>query len=214
MSDGACFRWVRHHRPWSRRHRVALLAVLAAVSAGFVAPSTAAAAALAPPFTECPAVGQAPSCQILIVVNPDRSVSVQGDPAVGTYDGSDDTLVGVINNSSSAVPAITVTGPGTGLAGLDGDGLCTFGVAGCPFGPTGYEGPGTTIVTDATLPDSAEIDFAGGGLKAGGTAYFSLEGALTSASVTARQGTLRAGPKYVAIGDSITTGGSVPHCSE
>jgi hypothetical protein len=126
----------------------------------------------------------------LILVNANRTVSVLGDPAVGPYDGADDTLVGVVNDSRAPVAAITVTGPGTGLAGLDGDGLCTFGVSGCPFGPTSYEGPGTTIKTDPTLPDSAEIDFAGAGLASGQSAYFSLEGALTSAALVARQGPL------------------------
>ena len=113
-----------------------------------------------------------------------------GDPAVGPYDGADDTLVGAQNESSGVVPAITVTGPGTGLSLFDGDGLCSYGVSGCPFGPTGYEGPGTSFVTEPSLPDSAEIDFAGAGLAPGHGAYFSLEGALTSAALTAHQGPL------------------------
>lgn len=197
----------------TRQIGLAGAATLLALIACLVGPSTASAAVSpVPPFSQCPAVGQSPSCQILVVINADRSVTVYGDPAVGPYDGGDDTLVGVVNNSSDPVNAITVTGPGTGLAGLDGDGLCTFGVAGCPFGTTGYEGPGTSIVTDVTrLPDSAEIDFSGG-LRGGSTAYFSLEGALTSAQLTARQGTLTGTVPYVAFGDSITTGGSVPNC--
>ena len=142
-----------------------------------------------PPFHECPAVGNSPSCQILLVVNPDRTVSVYGDPAVGPYDGGDDTLVGIWNQSSSPVDAVTVTGAGSGLSGLDGDGLCTFGVTGCPFGPTGYEGPGITLVTAAQFPDAAEVDFTGG-LAGNSTAYFSLEGALSSAQLTARPGHL------------------------
>lgn len=149
-----------------------------------------AAAAPAPPFKECPAVGQDTSCQLLLVVNPDDTITVLGDPALGPYDGSDDTLIGIVNNSKAAVPAITVTGPGSGLAGLDGDGLCTYSVAGCPFGPTGYEGPGTSVKTDSSFPDSAEIDFAAAGLAAGASTYFSLEGALTAATITSRPGTL------------------------
>jgi len=165
-----------------------VLIAFAAVTAllGFYA-APASAAPPTTPFTQCPAVGASPSCQILVVINPNRSVSVLGDPSVHVYDGSDDTLVGVVNQSSAPVAALTVTGPGTGLGGLDGDGLCTFGVAGCPFGTTGYEGPGTTIVLDPALPDSAEVDFTGG-LKAGASTYLSLEGALTSAQLTARQG--------------------------
>jgi hypothetical protein len=158
---------------------------VSAVLAGGVAP--AAAATSGPPYSQCPSIGASPSCQLLVVVNADRTVSVVGDPAIRPFDGSDDTLVGVVNHSAAPVSAITVTGPGTGLGNLDGDGLCTFGVAGCPFGTTSYEGPGTSIVLAAALPDSAEIDFAGG-LAAGASTYFSLEGALTSAKLTARQG--------------------------
>jgi glucosylceramidase len=157
----------------------------------------------APPFTECPAVGSSPSCGILLVVNSDGSVSVVTDPTVGPYDGTDDTLVGIVNDSNAAVQAVTVTGPGSGLGELDGDGLCTYGVSGCPFGPTGYEGPGTGIVTSPSLPDSAEIDFASG-LAASGTAYFSLEGALTSAQLTARRGTLGNNVQVWQPQDSVT----------
>ncbi|QEC48544.1 hypothetical protein FSW04_13860 [Baekduia soli] len=123
------------------------------------------------------------------MVYPDRTVTVYGDQSAGQYDGADDTLVGVWDQSGSPVDAITVAGPGSDLSGLDGDGLCTYGVAGCPFGPTGYEGPKTSLVTDPALPDAAEVDFTGG-LAPNATAYFSLEGALTSASLKARQGHL------------------------
>jgi hypothetical protein len=173
----------------NRRLLYAATLAVAAVTATPLLGGVASAATLAPPYRQCPAVGASASCQILVVINADRSVSVLGDPAVTVYDGSDDTLVGVLNNSKTAVSAITVNGPGTGLAGLDHDGLCTYNVAGCPFGPTSYEGPGTTIVTSAALADSAEIDFTGG-LAAGHSTYFSLEGALTSARLTARQGHL------------------------
>jgi hypothetical protein len=129
------------------------------------------------------------------VVNPDNTVSVYGDPSVGPFDGSDDTLVGIVNDSTAAVKAVTVSGPGSGLSGFDGDGICSgnygtwTGSSGCPYGPTGYEGPGTSFVTNPSLPDSAEVDFTGG-LAPGKSAYFSLEGALTSAQLTAREGSL------------------------
>lgn len=163
-----------------------------------------AAATPAPPFTQCPAIGASPGCQVLLVVNPDKSVSVEGDSSVGPFDGSDDTLVGIVNNSGTAVKAVTVSGPGSGLSGFDVDGICSgaygtwSGSTGCPYGPSGYEGPGTSFVTIPSLPDSAEVDFAGG-LASGASAYFSLEGALTSAQLTAHQGGL-----------SFTVNGSLP----
>ena len=164
---------------------------------------TAGASNNSPPFKQCPAVGADSSCEILIVINSDRTVSVLSDPSLGPYDGGDDTLVGVQNNSSSSVPALTVIGPNSGLSRFDGDGLCSYGVPGCPFGPTGYEGPGTSFVTDPSLPDSAEVDFASGGLSPNGHTYFSLEGALTSALLRARQGNLGT---VLGLGDSIAAG--------
>jgi hypothetical protein len=178
---------------------VIALATSALAAGGTVSAAPAAMASTAslsaPPFAQCPAIGQSPSCEILIVVNSDNSVSVEGDPSVGTFDGSDDTLVGIVNDSSTAIKAVTVSGPGSGLSGFDGDGICSgdYGIwdgsAGCPYGPTGYEGPGTSFVTISSLPDSAEVDFSGD-LAPQATAYFSLEGALTSAQLSAREGPL------------------------
>src|SRR5213594_3604764 len=173
---------------WRVGHRAVVIVFAAAASSAVTNPGIGGTAtALSASFTQCPAVGASPTCEVLLVVNAERSVSVQKDPSVGPYDGGDDTLVGVVNQSRTPVDAITVTGPGSGLGALDGDGLCTFGIAGCPFGPTGYEGPKMSLVTDPAQPDSAEVDFTGG-LGSGSTAFFSLEGALATAQVTARQG--------------------------
>jgi hypothetical protein len=143
----------------------------------------------------CVAADPSPSCEILLVVNADGTVSVKGDAAAGRGDGQDDTLVGIVNDSRQAVHAVTVTEPGSRLSGFDGGGICGgghtswTGSAGCPYGPTGYEGPGTSFVTDPSLPDSAQIDFVHG-LAPRQSAYFSLKGALTSRHMTAVQGTL------------------------
>ncbi len=168
------------------------------------------------PFTECPKIGAAPSCEILLVVNPDQSISVLGDSSVGPYDGADDTLVGIVNKSSASIAAITVSGAGSGLAGFDGDGICTYatGANGSGFAgdsyctsqqtagtdPGDYAGPGTSFTLDPNSQDHVEVDLAGNGLAAGNSTYFSLEGALTAAVVTARKGGLNV--RYVALGDS------------
>jgi hypothetical protein len=119
----------------------ASLAVVPAVTAN-------AASTPAPPLTQCPSIGASPSCEILLVVNADNTITVVGDPSVGPFDGSDDTLVGILNNSAKSVNAVTVSGPGSDLSGFDGDGICSGdygtwnGSADCPYGSTGYEGPG------------------------------------------------------------------------
>ena len=186
--------------------------VVAAVTMAMAGTGVASAAAnpVTAPFTECPAIGASPSCQILLVVNPNDTISVLGDSSVGPYDGSDDTLVGIVNNSAKPVPAITVSGPGSDLAGFDGDGICTYATGGidAPNGPgfagdsycdaqqlagtdpEDYAGSGTSFTLDPKSQDDVEVDFAGNGLAAGAATYFSLEGALTAASLTSRTGKL------------------------
>ena len=123
------------------RNIIAMAAAGLATSWGLaIVPAVTASAASqpSPPFTQCPAIGDSPSCEILLVVNPDNTVSVLGDPAVGPFDGDDDTLVGIVNDSAVAVSAVTVSGPGSGLSLFDGDGICSGdygtwnGSSGCP----------------------------------------------------------------------------------
>ncbi|MFL6106285.1 MAG: GDSL-type esterase/lipase family protein [Marmoricola sp.] len=136
------------------------------------------------------------------MINADDSVTVYDDPTVGDYDGGDDTLVGIVNNSTTAVDSVTVSGPGSDLAGFDGDGLCSYIT--CTWAaPTGYEGPNNTFVTRPTDGDEAEVDFIAP-LADGDATYFSLEGTLTSAALTARKGHL--GDTWVAMGDSFSSG--------
>jgi hypothetical protein len=68
-------------------------------------------AAPAPPFTQCPPVGASPSCAILIEFT-DQGINIFEDPLVGPYDGIEDTLVGVVNNSSATVNKVTLSGVG------------------------------------------------------------------------------------------------------
>lgn len=181
---------------WSRFVRASVGITLAAALCAVGGVGTASAdTATTPPFTQCAPVGYDRSCSILLDVDADNSVSVLTDPSVGPFDGADDTLVGIVNDSTAPVTAVTVTGPGTDLSGFDYDGLCDayYGDGsplGCPFGPTGYEGPGTSLRTDPSLPDEAEVDFSPA-LRPGQSAYFSLEGALAYAQLTARQGGLQ-----------------------
>lgn len=137
-----------------------------------------------PPFTECPAVGNDTSCGILVQIT-NNANNVIGDASQGPYDGSDDTLIGVLNSSSDTIGSVQLSSD-SGIFAFDGDGLCTQSPApaGCPFGPTGYEGSGTAfsgITSDAT---GGVVNFSPA-LAPGATAYFSLEEPLTSTTVTA-----------------------------
>jgi len=62
---------------------------------------------LSPPFTECPAIGQAPTCNVLIVLAADGA-TVYDDPSAPLMDGSDDSMIGVVNESGAPVSAVTI----------------------------------------------------------------------------------------------------------
>ena len=205
---------------WPRR-ALCVGAATAVTLVGVMTGNASAAGPVTAPFTECPKVGAAPSCDILLVVNSDQSISVLGDSSVGPYDGSDDTMVGIVNNSKVAINAVTVSGANSDLAGFDGDGICTYAAGGSNGSgftgdsyctsqqkaggdPGDYAGPGTSFTLDPASQDDVEVDFAGNGLAAGNSTYFSLEGALTAAVVKARKGGLNLG--YIALGDSYSSG--------
>jgi len=157
-----------------------------------------------PPFTECPAIGLDTSCGLLIVVNPNGTTSVFSDPSQQPFDGVEDTLVGVLNNSPGTVQIIPISSSSPiPIFDFDFDGLCAGFYAGtppgCPFGPTGYEGPNTSFsISD---PNVGTVNFPNG-LASGAQTYFSLEGAPSAASIVV--------PRYVALGDSYQSGEGVP----
>ena len=76
----------------------------------FVPPTASATAFPSPPFKQCPAVGYDTSCEFLIVINPSGPVSILYDGTQGPYEGIDDTLIGVQNNSSQVIASIPVSG--------------------------------------------------------------------------------------------------------
>src|SRR5215469_4282570 len=96
--------------------------------------TTASAQTVSPPFRQCPAIGAATSCTVLIVFNANGSVSIFSDPTQDYWDG-EDTLIGVQNNSTQTIPSVTLQGPA--LFDFDDDGICYEEViprpAGCPF---------------------------------------------------------------------------------
>ena len=92
------------------------------------------------PFNECPAIGYNNSCGLLIVVSNNGEQVLQDNnngtsaPATTTagsqtpYDENDDTLVGIVNNSSKPLFAIQLSGSSTStpIFGFEGDGICTY----------------------------------------------------------------------------------------
>lgn len=148
----------------------------------FLATLMVGALSAAPMFTQCPAIGSDTGCQLLITANPGGTFTVAFDPAQPPYENIEDALVGVQNSSGAPLASLSLTGPsGKAIFGFDGDGLCTVTPhpAGCPFGPTGYEGPGTSFST--TTGNTGTVMFTTP-IPDGGSAYFSLEEKLTAAA--------------------------------
>lgn len=133
------------------------------------------------PFTECPPVGADTSCALLVQVT-DSGVTILQDVSQGPYDGIEDTLIGVLNQSSEDLGHLSL-GSNTDLFGFDGDGICFYNFdPGCPFGPTGYEGPGTSFTEISADASGGVVNF-NPPIPPGGSRYFSLEEALSAQTV-------------------------------
>ncbi|MFZ0970772.1 MAG: PKD domain-containing protein, partial [Solirubrobacteraceae bacterium] len=106
---------------------------------------------MAPPmFTQCPAVDANNGCQYLITVNNGTETVLQ-DTNQGPYEGSEDSLIGVQNNSSSPVSELPLAVPGSDLFSFDGDGLCDPGAPPVPSGCVPEPGaPAGTVCTQGT----------------------------------------------------------------
>lgn len=135
----------------------------------------------------------------------DSGVRVLQDASQGPFDGDDDTLVGVLNQSDKTLGHLELESDSYIFA-FDGDGICSgdygawIGSEGCPYGSTGYEGPGTEFVDIAPNYMSGVVNF-DPGIAPDGTAYFSLEEPITSKTV-------------VSGGPSVVEQGGAPNGSE
>jgi len=104
--------------------------------------------AQAQPFGQCPPVYADTSCQFLVTIT-DTGPSVAQDATQGPYEKSDDSLLGVQNNSSRSVSALPLAAPGTSLFGFESDGICDPGGPPLPSGcvPVPGSPAGTTCGT-------------------------------------------------------------------
>ncbi|MGH9404703.1 MAG: PEP-CTERM sorting domain-containing protein [Terriglobia bacterium] len=138
-----------------------------------------------PAVPPCPAIGAANGCDVVITLNSDgtATVNVTGQTA---YDGVEDQLVGVVNNSGTTVSAIMLTASASAdITGFDGDGAWSGGcyqglssgnIYGCHgnlSGVAGYEGPKATFSGVTATGLTVNFNTA---LANGDTSYFSLEG--------------------------------------
>ncbi len=154
------------------------------------------ARAAGPPFGQCPTVGQDASCQLLITVT-DTGQSFQTDASQPPYEGDDDALIGVQNNSTHMIGSLQLSA--SGVFNFEGDGICqpanwpvsggltppgcppAFNVGPAGYMPNGYEGPQTWFSGFAG-GSSGTVNF-NPPLAPGGWAYFSLESPPTGQSI-------------------------------
>src|ERR1700730_12450110 len=142
---------------------------------------------------QCVPVGADATCGVVITVIQTgnapcppqgcASISLTGQPP---YDTIEDTLVGVVNNSNLPITSLVLTS-GIAIFGFDGDGICglspiTFqpyvpAPPACPYGPTGYEGPGVSFTNISPDGTTGTVSFSPP-IPVKGTAYFSLENSL------------------------------------
>jgi hypothetical protein len=171
------------------------------ISLGAFQSGASAAATPTPPFTECPAVGYNNTCSLLINVTSsgdaildDPAATMATDPVPGTYDGDDDTLIGILNNSSVPVSQITLSSATEPIFEFDGDGICenpndTSGLPGLTGADcnttdtTTYGGPDAFFTNISTDFLSGTVNFITP-IAPGASTYFSLEEALTTTDIT------------------------------
>jgi hypothetical protein len=127
------------------------------------------------------------TCGVLITINPSGSTITtpgNGNP----YDGSEDTLVGIQNNSGASLNSITLTST-TAIFGFDADGPCDTAYHSPQYswcsipGFTGYEGPDNTFIGISGNFESGTVSFTNP-IPNGESTWFALEGAPSGVSGT------------------------------
>jgi uncharacterized repeat protein (TIGR01451 family) len=130
------------------------------------------------------------TCNLSIVVtNGSTSITIANTVP---YDGDEDQLIGVTNNSTGVITSIIVSNPGASPAifAFETDGICAYQpftsnsqpCNGAAPGASNYGGNASSYTGINGAQDTGTINFSPG-IPAGGTGYFSLEGP-ASASVT------------------------------
>ena len=173
---------------------------------GSAVAAPAASPSVSPQFSECPAIGEDTGCGILITLGTSgATVTAATSPTEPPFDGIEDTLVGIVNDTGFTIPSVDLSSD-LDIFGFDGDGICSgnyghwTGSTGCNFpanppsgySNTGYEGPGTFFTNISGDQKSGTLNLTGGGgsglsstgLETGSSTYFSLENSLTAADFT------------------------------
>ena len=117
-------------------------------------------------------------CNLVVTFNADGSTSTTAGTGAN-YDGSDDALIGVVNNTTSPISSFGVSG--SNIFGFDGDGIDVYiPIADNAKDTTGYGGP-DGYFTGVTA-NAGTVNFITPISADGGTDFFSLEQPVNLAS--------------------------------
>ncbi len=153
----------------------------------------------------CPAAGVATDCNLLVIFGSGGSISTSTGPQTN-YDGVEDALIGVVNNSGKVLTSFNVSGSGSiPLFGFDGDGIDGH-VVGAPItgnpDTSGYGGPLGYFTNISSTMNSGTVNFFGG-LADQATTYFSLENSISLAAPPVFTGSVPEPPTLPLFGLSL-----------
>ena len=141
-----------------------------------------------PEAQDLPPAGLASDCGAVITITDNGSGGVNftvTTPGNGNpYDGSEDTLIGVWNETAATTVSAIALSSSLDIFGLDGDGMCTYygpgavGTNSCSSADAAGTDPGDYSGEDVSFAITDSFDGTvsfNGGLAAGATQFFSLE---------------------------------------
>jgi hypothetical protein len=196
---------------------MAVMAISAMALPALALSAPAGASPTPTPTVTCPAVEEDTGCGYIITVGP-TDVGTIASPAPGQppYDGSEDVIVGIVNDSDALVSSVTLSGSGDpagadDIFGFDGDGMCTKQFSGDTYcatlsgDPSGYEGPENTFSNESPDKVQGNVNFTTP-LPPGGNTYFSLEEAPTSVVSVGFQPDISVSASPVSGTEGLSTG--------
>jgi hypothetical protein len=169
-----------------------LMATTMAAGAALVVPVTTTPAEAAPICPATPNTGtNSNHCNLTITFSPGSTKTSSQKGATTNYDGVEDALIGVVNNTTSAITSFKISG--ANIFGFDGDGIGLFAGSSTNKIDTGVTPtPGVDVSGGYGGPDAYFTNVKGntgtvnfiGGIAPGATAYFSLEEPISLNSIT------------------------------
>ncbi len=132
----------------------------------------------------------------MIIFNADGSITTNFGPQAN-YDGVEDALIGVINNTAAAISGFNISGA-LAIFGFDGDGINAFVPVVRPAGADAldqggdhpYGGPDAYFTNISANKTSGKVNFFNPIAANGGRDYFSLEESISLTSPPVIGGTV------------------------